>query len=95
VGYTSHPNFQEEWANNFPDPQASSAFVDFFYNGMLAAREVYVVVDGGRADIPLPHRRDDLTISRWQYNFFRVLDGLEKASDFDQYLQQAGITVRD
>jgi hypothetical protein len=90
-GYPSNPNWREPWVETFSDQSASSDFADFFYNGMLVAREVYIVVDGGRAYIPLPRR--DLTITQWQYDFFRVLDGLERESDFDRYLEQAGIRV--
>jgi hypothetical protein len=105
---TSHrPNeFSEPWHQDFPDSGASAHFVDFFYNGDLVHREVYVDVDGGRANLPLPHRdfdsetgdRPTVTaywITRWQYEFFKTLDQLERSSDFDSYLQRAGFEVRD
>lgn len=91
-GFTSLENWHEDWLDVFPDKGASSHFVDFFYNGMLVEREIYISVDGGRANIPLPTR--DMTITQWQYDFFRVLDRFERQSDFDRYLQQAGISVR-
>jgi hypothetical protein len=92
-GYPSNDNWHEAWVENFPDKQASSHFVDFFYNGMLVDREVYISADGGRAYIPLP-KIDTLTITQWQYEFFGMLDRLERTSDFDGYLRRAGITIQ-
>ncbi|AKC62823.1 hypothetical protein [Clostridium sporogenes] len=48
-------DFCEEWANKHPDPQASSKFLDAFYNGMLVER-IVLLIDGGRSYMPLPHR---------------------------------------
>ena len=90
-GYPLSSDWAEEWVKVFPDQRASSAYVDFFYNGMLVAREIYISVDGGRAMLPLPTH--EMTITPWQRDFFQMLDGLEKHSDFDRYLRQAQITV--
>jgi hypothetical protein len=91
-GYPSNKNWHEPWIDNFSDKSAHSDFVDFFYNGMLVQREVYVVVDGGRAYLPVPSVENQ-TITRWEYDFFKVLDGLERLSEFDRYIRQAGISI--
>jgi hypothetical protein len=88
--WLSNPEWHEDWIDHFDDKTASSHFVDFLYNGMLVDREVYIVVDGGRAYLPLPR---EMKITQWQYDFFRLLDSLEHASDFERYVKQAGFTV--
>lgn len=98
--------YEADWATNFPDSEASGHFLDFFYQGMFINREVWVSVDGGRCMLPAPRRiLDDaegpapktvgFSISGWQYDFFRTVDALEKHSDFDTYVKQAGFEVVD
>jgi len=100
-GFPHNEDFKESWANSFPDEHAASAYVDFFYNGTLIFRDVYVSVDGGRAMIPLPDREFDpvthevrrLTVPLDKHKFFRLLDRLEKVSDFDRYFGQTRIQI--
>jgi hypothetical protein len=102
-GLCSNPDFKEPWANQFPDPSASSEFIDFFYNGNLVFRDIYVSVDAGRCRLPLPEREFDsktnkvlkYTVSRDRYEFFKMFDGLEQISDFDRYFKQAGFVIVD
>ncbi|MBI3300931.1 MAG: hypothetical protein HYZ72_02475 [Deltaproteobacteria bacterium] len=102
-GFPHNPEFKEPWANKFPDSSASSAFVDFFYNGVLVFRDIYVSVDGGRCMIPLPDREFDkethqvrrLIVPRGKYSFFRLLDSFEKVSDFNSYFEGTGIEIVD
>ena len=95
--------FEEEWATQFPDPDASMHLLDFLYNGSLVDRHYYVNVDA-RCNLPLPRREyatedsDDakvaaLTITPWQRDFFRVLNELETSVDYDSYLHRAGFKV--
>jgi hypothetical protein len=94
-------NFVEEWANKFPDPSASSRYLDIFYNNALIFRDVYVTVDGGRAKLPLPDRKWDkneekivaLNVPRRRYQLIKLVDSLEYVSRFDDYFQRAGFTV--
>jgi len=96
--------FNEEWATKFPDPEASSHFVDFFFEGALVARERYVSVDS-RCDLPMPEREFEgegeetkvtgLWITPWQRDFFRVLNGLQTSVNYDSYLSRAGFEIRD
>jgi hypothetical protein len=102
-GYPCNPDFKEEWANQFPDPKASSAYVDFFYGAGLVYRDLYVSVDGGRCRLPLPdmdidretHAVRRYTVPRNKYEFFRALDRFEHLSDFQRYFQAAGFDVID
>lgn len=101
-GITHNDNFVEEWANKFPDKKATSHFIDFFYNGMLVHRDVYVSVDGGRCEIPLPEVEYNgdgsikkLTITRNEYNLFEHINKLFATSYFDQYISNAGIEIID
>ncbi|WP_437286640.1 hypothetical protein [Sorangium sp. So ce406] len=97
-GLRSLDDFQEDWANGFPDPHASSSFVDMFYNGTLIYRELYVTVDGGRVALPVPEPRDGrLVVPSAYVRLVRLLNSLEAAyaSEFDSYFQRAGMTEVD
>jgi hypothetical protein len=101
-GFPRSDEFMEEWANQFPDPHATSGLVDFFYNGNLVYRDVYVSIDGGKCNLPLPEiwQKEDgtiirLTVPKDQYSFFRMLDRMEKISDFDHYFRQAKFEIVD
>lgn len=93
-------DFKEPWHASLPDPGAASRYVDFFYNGNLVERMLYVTVDGGRANVPIPHRDfdgDDVKaywITRWEHDFFKTLNALESTYDFDDYLRRVGFEVR-
>jgi hypothetical protein len=94
--------FYEDWATQFPDDRPTMHSVDFFYFGAMIARHYYVHVDS-RCKLPLPQRvfaPDDeggkvtaLTITPWQLDFFRVLNGLETTVNYDGYVARAGFTV--
>ncbi|GED14806.1 hypothetical protein [Aneurinibacillus migulanus] len=102
-GMEHRDNFMEEWANKFPDPKATSSFIDFFYNGTLVYRDIYVTVDGGRVSIPLPDREiDDKTyevtrysIPKKKYELFKLINGSGSTYDYDNYIQRAGIEIVD
>lgn len=49
-GLTAVEDFKEDWAKRFPNSSASSSIVDLFYNGSLVYRDIFVNVDGGRAN---------------------------------------------
>ena len=93
-GLTVNENFKEKWANSFPDPQASSQFVDLFYANTLVERIVYVVVDGGRAKLPLPISIKNLKVNPNEYYIIRLIDNMESAKDnFEKYFKQAGLIL--
>lgn len=101
-GITHNDDFHEKWANSFPDPKASSCYVDFFYSGNLVYRDIAVTVDGGRCHLPLPDVKysndskiESLTISNKQHHFFRLLNSLISGHDFDKYINDAQISTID
>jgi hypothetical protein len=99
-GLVAHDEVEESWTLTFAHGAASSHFVDFLYNGALVERGLYVSVDGGRCKLPIPQRdltdpaSDGLWITRWQHDFFALLNRLEAVADFDLYLRDAGFEVR-
>lgn len=102
-GYDQNENFQQPWANKFPDSHASSSFLDIFYNGALVFRTTYVIVDGGRTYLPVPNGVWDeqkksvvgYEVPRRRFNLIRLLDSLEKISSFDEDFGYAEFTVVD
>lgn len=104
-GITDNEDFHEDWSEKFPVQRAYSCIADLFYNGMLVDRETYVVVDGGRACLPIPTDRETLVVSRWRHDFVKLLDefgyypgvrrgvGDQSPSQFDDYFRRAGFSV--
>jgi|GEM_PF-4284147 len=101
-GLNCNENFYEQWANCHPDPQASSHFLDIFYNGMLVERIIYVVIDGGRSYMPLPHREMNENhetigwyVTHEEYEFFELFNSLQSFdTQYNSYLRSSGIEVR-
>jgi hypothetical protein len=80
-GMVANDRYEAEWLEGFSNKRAHSAIADILYNGMLVAREYYLVVDGGRAKLPLP-REDEggqLRVSRQHCKLVKLLD------EFDFY----------
>jgi hypothetical protein len=91
-GLKRSDKFQEKWANSFPDPDASSSYVDIFYNNALVFRTFYVVVDGGRAYLPVPHRTT-LDVPRRYYGFIQLINSIQGERDYERYVKDAGMKV--
>ncbi|PIB30758.1 hypothetical protein BFP78_13220 [Gaetbulibacter sp. 5U11] len=100
-GLISNDDFKEKWANQFPDPHASSKFIDIFFNNALVFRETYLVVDGGRCKLPIPsyNQAGKLTVSQDYYNFIKFLEmlssGAMTSKNFDSYFNRTDITIID
>jgi hypothetical protein len=102
-GLESNDEFVEPWANRFPDPNASSHYIDFFFGSNLIHRGLYVSVDGGRADLPLPrphyskidHKLERVTITTKQDSFFRLFNQFEAQKDYDSYRERAGFEIEE
>jgi hypothetical protein len=91
-GLSHRENFQEPWTKNFPDPSASSVWIDFLYNGRPVLRSLMVLVDGARCGLPLPSNKT-MSVPQRQADIWRLLNALQSSYDFDQYISDAGITV--
>lgn len=85
-------DFYEEWARSFPDPNAQMQHYNMRLNGVTIEKTYAVVVDGGRAYLPLP-QLDGMTITHAQYNFGAILN--RGSAEYDRYLNMAGITVQE
>lgn len=95
-GLTLNDDFKEKWANSFPDPQASSHYLDLFYINSFVDRIVYVSVDGGRAKLPIPKSVNDLTVKTEDYYLIKLIDAMEaEATNFDDYFRRASLELND
>ena len=83
---------KERWTGHNPDPNASSSWLDFLWNGRPIICKLVVWVDGSRGLLPTP-QIDDLSISEQEDRVFRVLNGLFAFDDFDRYSRSAGFKV--
>ena len=93
-GLTINENFKEEWANSFPDPQASSQFVDLFFANTLVERIAYVVVDGGRAKLPMPESINNLKVKPLEYKIIKLIDNMESENgNFERYFSEANLIL--
>lgn len=84
-------DFQEPWANKYPHPKATGYFYGVYYGTALLEQVILVMVDGGRADLPLPDRSTLMT-DEFTYAIARIKDGM---NTLEKYMQWAGISVAD
>jgi hypothetical protein len=91
TGDREDDRFYEEWANNFPNPNAYRKEYYLQYNDCIINTFYTVEVDGYRSAIPFP-RLNGMTITREQYNIGRIINSIHGYS-FDEYLTSSGITV--
>lgn len=88
-------DFKEPWTDRFADKKASSRYVDVFYSGSVVFRDLFVVVDGGRASLPMPKAGTN-EVKVLEATFIRTLDELNSStSRYDDYLKQAGFELVD
>ena len=92
-GITVEQDFQEPWANGFPNPHASTFLVFFFFNGMPIDQDTYVSVDGGNCVLPMPLAATT-QVPASEHAIARLLQNTRGSTrDFDRYFRQAGLTV--
>lgn len=86
-----HEEFHEEWAEDFPDPDAKKFTIQIYYESTPVLKEYIIAVDGYRAYIPIPDRFE-LTISEFQHNLGEILN-IAPGWDYYRYLNRAGVSV--
>jgi hypothetical protein len=101
-GYPCNNDFFESWCERFSRKDASSDYIDFYYNGAVIYRDIYVNVDGGRVMLPMPSAEYDegnklrrLTIVRAKMDFYRLLNSLQAGYDYDSYIRQLDAEIVD
>ncbi|NSL92901.1 hypothetical protein [Acetobacter syzygii] len=82
--------FQEGWAQNHPDRNAYSTYYDVAYGQSHLERKHLVVVDGGRATLPIPASATNLVVSPEATNFAKIVDEPESV---ESYLERSKIVV--
>lgn len=90
VGLPHRDRFQVDWARKFPDENASSEYVDLLWCGRPFIREIRVIVDGGRAGLPIP-LPGTMDVPERRVDLFRLVEELAGGSDFDRYFAGAGL----
>jgi hypothetical protein len=79
-GKTINSNFVEGWSKKFPDPHASSFYVELWHNNTHLKRCVFVWVDGARYKVPLPEIVEE---GKWWINKNSIEYKIAKL--YDQY----------
>jgi hypothetical protein len=95
-GYEVDNDFKAPWANKFPDPKASSHYVDVYYNDVALERFLYVDVDGGRAMLPLVESLKTKLITYDEYScLIKLLDEIRfgSGSQYESYFKRAGLEI--
>lgn len=88
----------------FPDKSLSSYKADVMLRGVVVHREMYLVVDGGRAYLPIPRAMlSSLTlgdaeiiaeqVTQWQDAFMRLINELTQLHEYESYRDRAGFVV--
>ena len=83
-------DFKEPWANKHPDNHATSYWYELYYNSTLIKRFILVSVDGGRAILPPPRSRDDLSVSRLNFIIAKICGFPDTVDD---YMERSGLSV--
>lgn len=89
-------NLSFAWAD-FADPTIRRTLIDVFWHGALVHRFWGLVVDGGRARIPMPELAEGGVewLKADEIDIFRVVSSLEAGGwDFDDYVRRTGLEVR-
>ncbi|HVW25061.1 MAG TPA: hypothetical protein VHC69_06795 [Polyangiaceae bacterium] len=95
IGPVCNPNFQEPWTLQFPDQNAVSEYLSFFYSGSLIYRDIVVSVDGHRAILPIPDPQNH-SVPRHLSRLLRILSACwQPAGVYDGYIQRASIVESD
>ncbi len=97
-GRIHEKNFIETWANEWPDPKASSYYVDFYYNSTKVDSYVIVCIDGFRGKILLPSMdsNGDYYYDSFHYDLAIFLENLFSVKDktVDMVINRFGFQIK-
>ncbi|GKW32792.1 hypothetical protein PEC730217_15720 [Pectobacterium carotovorum subsp. carotovorum] len=88
IEHTNTP-FNEAWATQHPNPNATQAKGYFLYSGNMIKEVWLASIDGGRAILPYPDAQTKSYISRSEYLMSQMFN-----DRLDEYLQRSGLTVK-
>lgn len=94
LSFDSEPEeFEEPWANRFPNPRAFRVFFQLWYRNSMVREYFFVDVDGHRALLPLPRGREELIISREQERVARILNRAHAPASryFNDYIERFAV----
>ncbi|HHF2952144.1 TPA: hypothetical protein ACPJ0E_001745 [Vibrio diabolicus] len=88
-------NFNEQWAIEFPDPNASRAIHSICFGNSKVKEYFLVSVDGGKAYLPLPNSATNLSVTHEQYSLAYLVHyaGSNCLYSFEDYFKRAGLVV--
>lgn len=88
--------FHEDWSSRFPDPVAYRSPHEIRWRDTPVKVITLVAVDGFRLELPLPRSPMELTITREQYHFARLINQFSGwRNRYDEYLRRAGLSVEE
>ncbi len=85
---------EDEWVKRFPDPTAWLYWLDFLFNGVQVLRTPIVVVNGGRAGLPMPER-DTMIVPHRLFQVAKLVDQLQGGQDFNLSFSRAEMKIAD
>ena len=86
---TENDDFKEAWANKYPNKRAASYEAVVYYGPTLIETHILVLVDGGRAALPLP----DPTTLRTTNRRYLIASLFDSVGTLDTYMASSGLTV--
>lgn len=87
-------DFQEEWANRYPDSHATGYWCDIYYGATHVARNILVSVDGGRARLPLPRQRGvDGKLTEVLPFDYRIAQIFDSSGSLDEYMSRSRLSL--
>jgi hypothetical protein len=92
IGRLHLSDFDEPWVKGFPDPHASTSWIDLRWNGLPIQRLLGVHVDGARCMLPLPVLTT-MEVPKGKSDFFELIDSIVGHDDYRRYFSQSGMTT--
>lgn len=83
--------FDEAWTATLPDKKARRAVFTIYYGASFIKEVELIIVDGGRATMPMPEAADAKVVDPGDYDLARIIN----PASLDKYMQRFGFTVRD